>query len=53
MARKQTRRVVRITAELFTRLYTYCKQNGVSKSAVVEKVLKPLLVRTTTITTRQ
>lgn len=43
MAKKQTRRAVRISNQLFARLDIYCKAKGISNSAAVEEALKPIL----------
>lgn len=43
MARKQTRRSVSITGDTYTKLDSYCKENEVSKSRIVQELLNEFL----------
>ncbi len=43
MARKQTRRSVSVSAEVYLALRNYCEENGVSMSGTVEKLCRDYL----------
>jgi hypothetical protein len=45
MPRKQTRRSVSVKGETYDKITVYCKQHGMAKSALIERLIEDFFIK--------